>query len=394
MGATDAELLALYLDGRSQAVFTELVRRHLSLVYHAALRRVGGDRHLAEDVAQGVFADLARKASSLEGRTNLAGWLYTSTRYAAAQTVRTERRRKNREMETHAMNEINAPQACGWDRLGPVIDVAMDELNEDEREIVLLRFFEDRPLAEIGSRFSVSADAARMRIERALEKLRTGLARRGLVSTAAALAEAFAGQSILAAPAGLVARIVGGALSDSGSAAAATSVGWKIKATFAAGVLAVGIVLYEADPGRSAVGLESGPAHFAGESAPPARGAPEEPSAIPAAPAEPTADPAPASASASAAPSEFAGLSGMQQDLLKKLWEIEITHSKEPPIHWGLTMGPLIRQSKTEVEWLRAKGWVAIGQSRGVIFLTAEGAAFCNDHRREIEDHSLVFFAR
>ena len=104
----DTHLLGRYLEDRSEEAFTELVNRHVNMVYFAALRRVGGDRHLADDVTQRVFADLARKAPSLKTRAVLAGWLYTSTRFAAAQAVRTERRRRIYEQEVHAMNEFHA----------------------------------------------------------------------------------------------------------------------------------------------------------------------------------------------------------------------------------------------------------------------------------------------
>jgi hypothetical protein len=71
----DSELLAAFDRIRSEDAFAELVRRHVDLVYSAALRQVNGDAHLAQDVAQSVFEDLARKAGALAKRQNLAGWL-------------------------------------------------------------------------------------------------------------------------------------------------------------------------------------------------------------------------------------------------------------------------------------------------------------------------------
>ena len=176
----DAELLRRYAEEKSQEAFAELVRRHLGLVYHAALRQCGGDAHRAQDVAQTVFADVARKARSLARRPALAGWLHTSTRYAAAQAVRGEVRRQRREQEAHAMNEIMAKAnsddaAADWERMRPVIDEALHALGERDREAVLARFFEGRAFAEIGRQLALSEDAARMRVERALEKLRVAL---------------------------------------------------------------------------------------------------------------------------------------------------------------------------------------------------------------------------
>src|SRR2546423_15188089 len=99
----DATLLRRYAATRAGDDFAELVRRHLNLVYSAALRQVNGDAHLAQDVTQLVFADLARKAATVANHRVLAGWLFTSTRFAAAKAVRGEQRRQAREAEAHLL---------------------------------------------------------------------------------------------------------------------------------------------------------------------------------------------------------------------------------------------------------------------------------------------------
>jgi RNA polymerase sigma factor (sigma-70 family) len=217
--STDAELLRRYADEGSEAAFAELVRRHLSLVYFAALRQIGGDAHRAQDVAQSVFTDLARKARILTGHATLTGWLHTSTRFAAAKVRRADLSRQHHEREASTMNALlsDSDAAAEWERLRPTIDDAIQELGERDREAVLLRFFENRPFAEIGAVLRVSEDAARMRVERALDKLRTAFARRGVTSTGAALAGILAQQAGLAAPAGLAGAITTGALAGAGA---------------------------------------------------------------------------------------------------------------------------------------------------------------------------------
>lgn len=210
----DAELLRRYADEKSDAAFGELVRRHLNLVYSVALRQVAGDTHLAEDVAQNVFTALARKAVSLAGRPALSGWLYRSAHFAASDVVRVERRRRAREQEISAMNPstTDATLPADWDQLRPILDSAIAELDERDRDAVALRFFDGCSFADVGAKLRLTENAARMRVERALDKLHAALARRGVTSTAAALGVALANQAAIAAPATLAASVTGAAL--------------------------------------------------------------------------------------------------------------------------------------------------------------------------------------
>ncbi len=219
----DAELLRRYAADRSEAAFAELVQRHLALVYSVARRQVEPDRHLAEDVAQKVFADLARKAGALSRHPVLTGWLYRSTQFTAIDLVRSERRRRAREQEAQTMQEIMndsgaQPEA---EKLRPVLDQAMGELGERDRDAVMLRFYEGRPFAEVGRKLQLTDDAARRRVERALDKLRTLLEQRGVTSTTAALTATLASQAAGAPPVGLAAAVTGGVLTTAGAGAGA-----------------------------------------------------------------------------------------------------------------------------------------------------------------------------
>ena len=178
------------------------------LGYSAALRQVNEDSHLAEDVAQLVFTDLARKAQSLSARPALAGWLYTSTHFAATMAVRTERRRRNREQEAHLMHELlqRSEPDRDWSLVRPTLDAAMLELDESDREAVLLRYFENRPHAEIAVRLGTSENTARMRVERALERLHGLLTCRG-IKTTATLSAIISANAVQAAPVGLAVTI-------------------------------------------------------------------------------------------------------------------------------------------------------------------------------------------
>lgn len=217
----DLDLLRRYADRREEAAFAELVARHIGFVHAAALRQVNGDAHLAADVTQMVFTDLARKAAALTGHRVLSGWLFTSTRYAAAKAVRGEQRRRTREEEARLMEEINGDQepALDWERVRPALDRALAGLGQRDREAILLRFFEGRDFAAVGARLELSANTARMCVERALEKLRAQLSRQGITSTSAALAAVLAQQALAAAPAGLAANVTAAAVAGGGATA-------------------------------------------------------------------------------------------------------------------------------------------------------------------------------
>ena len=217
----DTELLRRYAEEKSDDAFAELVRRHIDFVYAAALRQAHGNVPLAQDVAQVVFTDLARKAGRLARHEVVVGWLHTATRFAAGNAIRSEVRRTAREQEAFAMNEAlqEADAPADWERLQPVLDDVLGELKERERAAILLRFFEKKPLAEVGAKLSLTETAARSCVDRALEKMRGLLARRGVTSTGAALAVALGNQVSVAAPAGLAASVTGAALAGAAGAA-------------------------------------------------------------------------------------------------------------------------------------------------------------------------------
>ena len=227
MNAADPDLLEDHLQHPGGAAFTELVNRHLNLVYSAALRQVNGDVHLARDVTQLVFTDLAKKAATLKGRSSLTGWLFVSTRFIAANRVRSERRRQSREREAHLMseNESATLNEADWGRVRTVLDSALGDLREADRDAILLRYFEGRSIADLAARFDLNENTTRMRVERALEKLRRQLARRGVTSTTGALALALANQAVLAAPAGLAATVAQTALAGAAVAGAGAAMG-------------------------------------------------------------------------------------------------------------------------------------------------------------------------
>ena len=204
-----------YAGSHSEAAFAELVRRHIDLVYSAALRMVC-DSHQAEDVTQGVFVALAQNARQLTDHPVLSGWLHRTTQNLAANAVRTNVRRQTREQEAAAMNELLSAEAR-WEQIEPELDAALGELDEADRDALLLRYFEKKSAQEMAKRLGISAEAAQKRVSRAVERLREFFAKRGVTVGTGALAVVITANAVHAAPAGLAATIsVAAALTGAG----------------------------------------------------------------------------------------------------------------------------------------------------------------------------------
>jgi RNA polymerase sigma factor (sigma-70 family) len=204
---SDHQLLREYLERRSESAFGEVVRRHIDLVYSAALRMVR-DAHLAEDVTQNTFLALAQHASQLTAHPVLSGWLHCTTRNLAAKCVRAEVRRRAHEQEAAAMNELlaNEPEAL-WKNIAPHLDDALAELGDADRDALLLRYFERKSAREMGQIFGTSEEAAQKRVSRAVERLRESFSKRSVEISASALVVIISANAVKASPSGLAAVV-------------------------------------------------------------------------------------------------------------------------------------------------------------------------------------------
>src|SRR5437016_2817859 len=202
---TDLDLLGEFTRRQSQDAFTALVQRHLNLVYCAALRQVRSPQ-LAEEVAQSVFTDLARNADSFAANTVLPAWLYQVTRRTAIDAVRREARRQLREQIATEMNAVNAT-ATDWTHIEPILDEAMHALENEDRAAVLLRYFENKSLREVGEALGATENAAQKRVTRAIERLREFFTKRGVSIGASGLVVVISANAVQAAPIGLAATI-------------------------------------------------------------------------------------------------------------------------------------------------------------------------------------------
>jgi RNA polymerase sigma factor (sigma-70 family) len=218
---TDAHhLLRTYATTGSEDSFREIVNSYLGLVYSTALRHVGGDTHLAEDVSQTVFWDLATHAKSLSVEVMLGGWLHQRAFNVARTLMRSERRRTVREKEAAEMSLLEEHTAANLARIRPALDEAIMRLGTDDRLAITLRFLEHRDLRSVGDALGINDDAAQKRVSRALDKMRIILGRNGVTASACAIGAALAAQETTAMPIGLAAGITTNVLSKTTGAAA------------------------------------------------------------------------------------------------------------------------------------------------------------------------------
>jgi RNA polymerase sigma factor (sigma-70 family) len=217
----NAALLRHFVETCSDEAFELLVSRHFNLVYGSALRMVGGDAHLAKDVAQKVFTDLAQKARRLPPGLFLGGWLYKHTCFTAANAVRTERRRQSRETQAAEIMNDSPDADAVWQRVAPILDEAMRDLKSTDRDAVILRFFERQPFRLVGQALGTSEDGARKRVDRALEKMRSLFAARGWNVSSMVLAGAMEMHAADVAPPGLSSVVAKAALAGSASSGGA-----------------------------------------------------------------------------------------------------------------------------------------------------------------------------
>ena len=231
MMTDDLGLLREYAQRNSEEAFAALVSRHVNLVYSVALRQAR-DPQLAGEITQAVFIILARKAGKLPRHTVLSGWLCRTARYASADALKIQWRRQHREQEAFMQFTLNesendparggAREAEAWLQIAPLLDTALAQLGETDHSAIVLRFFEGRNFNEVGAALGASEDAAKKRVNRALEKLRRFFEKRGVTSTSPAIAGAISANSVQAAPAMLAKTATAAAFAKGATASTST----------------------------------------------------------------------------------------------------------------------------------------------------------------------------
>ena len=204
MSEPDNSLIAEFNARRSEDAFAALVRQHVNLVFATALRQVG-DAGAAEEITQNVFVALAQSAGKLDSHPTIAGWLHQTALNKSREWLRAELRRRKREQIAVNLDLARAEGDSVWSPLVPLLDEALLELRDADRQAVILHFLEGRNFQEVGSVLGVGEDAARKRVDRCLGQLTNFFRRRGFAVPALAAGAPLFALSSHAAPAGLAA---------------------------------------------------------------------------------------------------------------------------------------------------------------------------------------------
>src|SRR5690242_14360415 len=131
----DGALLREFAENHSDEAFASLVTRHINLVYSVALRQVGNP-HYAEEISQAVFIILARKAAEVRQGKALSSWLFQTTQLTVNNFLRSEIRRQHREQESYMRTMLKESAEEIWPRIAPLLDNAVEGLNEKDRRAI------------------------------------------------------------------------------------------------------------------------------------------------------------------------------------------------------------------------------------------------------------------
>ena len=244
----DITLLQEFTENNSEEAFALLVSRHVNKIYSAALRQTRNPHH-AEEITQAVFVILARKAPHSRSGPNLSGWLYHTTRLTAVTFVRSEIRRARREHEAHMNTLSNASEPAVWQQMAPLLDDAVAKLGATDRDAIVLRFFDGKSMKEVGASLGLSENSATKRIGRAVDKLRSFFAKKGVVLSATAVCAAISANAVQAAPVQFSASVAAAATTSTALSASTNALAngvmqlmaW-LKIKMAVGVLGVALI--------------------------------------------------------------------------------------------------------------------------------------------------------
>ncbi len=218
----DTELLQRYVSTGCQEAFGQLVGRHIDFVY-ASARRMTRDAHLAEDVTQGVFIVLARKAGHVRCGAVLPAWLHSTARNVSSNILSVQSRRRHHEEKAAAMKPVVRDDSSSFqgddEALSAALDDALGRLGTSDRGAVVMRYLQGKSIRDVAAAMHVSDDAAQKRVSRAVARMRDYFAHRGLTLDESGMISGLSRQTAQVAPAALASMVTTKSLASAGGSA-------------------------------------------------------------------------------------------------------------------------------------------------------------------------------
>ena len=256
----DIELFTAYGTHDDQDAFRTLADRHLPLVYGIAQRKLH-NRAVAEEVCQDVLCKLAQAAKQQQPILSVPAWLYRVTQHQTAQTMRSERRRQAREHEAASREHLERDGADSQDDLKAILREALALIPSKDRTLLFLRYYDDNSAADIGRSLGIPTRTAQKRVERAVNRLRAMVSRRGLTLQASTLSATLLTVDAMEPPTGFrTAAMTEQALQSAGTIPGSSALGipafltsvWGILATSSLLVTAIALTLRQPDANQTA----------------------------------------------------------------------------------------------------------------------------------------------
>ncbi|MBA4387992.1 MAG: hypothetical protein C0404_08420 [Verrucomicrobia bacterium] len=206
---TDDELLSCFVGQGDTDAFEALYEKYKRLVYSVCLRCLKSSAD-AEDAALACFVALHEKAGTIKSGGKLASWLYSSAVRISSTLLRSRRRSMERETEVYLMNEnADDPGKVEWCTMLSFVEQHIDALPDDQREVLVLRYYMSRSIPEISEDLRCRESTVSGRLQRAIGNLRAKVGKSMPEAREAAIEACLSSPALLvAAPGGMSVRFL------------------------------------------------------------------------------------------------------------------------------------------------------------------------------------------
>ena len=230
MAESEFILLRRFSTSGDAEAFAQIIKRHAPMVYGVCLR-ILANREIAADVVQDTFFQLVRDAAEIT--ESLPNWLHKVATHRSIDLVRSDSQRKQREL-IYAANPGKVDSEDNkaiWHEISACIDEELENLDDQTREVLILRFFENLAMTEIAEKCNISQPTVSRRIDSGIELLRQKLKSRGIIVSAAVFMTLLSENVIKAAPASIMKEL--GKIALAGNK---ITIGTKIASSISAGI--------------------------------------------------------------------------------------------------------------------------------------------------------------